>query len=132
MSTVLRKCVSLGANGIVGAPMNSDDYRVAQSYFGPVAQQGTNTPWVRMWAWWPSLQASSGEALGQNAKWAQLDPKTQPANQQGKAIVLCAFGCPEWAALQPNSAPPSFSRHNKCVPADTTATGPWGRFLGHL
>lgn len=132
MSSYLRKAVCLGADSIFGPPYNSEDYRVARPYFGPTAEGGTDTPWVRLWAWWPSLQASAGETLGQNPKWAQLDAQIQAANQAGTSVLLCAFGCPEWAALLPNSSAPTANRHNKCVPAVTGTNGPWGRFLGHL
>src|SRR4051812_22943227 len=93
-SAPLRRCVSLGANGVIN-PGSSQDYRTNRAFLIE-----TGTKWVRLWADWPSLQPEASLAPDQGSgAWrvAELDKQIAQANADGIQVILCSYRFPTWS-----------------------------------
>lgn len=90
----LRRCVSLGANGVIN-PGSTQDYRSCRPFL-----LGTGTTWVRLWADWPSLQPESHLAPDRGSgawRLLELDKQIAQANADGISVILCSYRFPTWA-----------------------------------
>jgi hypothetical protein len=128
MSSNLRKCVSLGAQGGI-VPRSMQDYQVQTRYITE-----TNTRWAKLWADWPTLEPNDGEYP--EHLWAGLDAQVQRANAEGRRLILTAYRFPLWAnqMLEPNvnrwgqgGKDPRFR-----VPNYVGHGSHWGRFIERL
>ncbi|HEX8856118.1 MAG TPA: hypothetical protein VF752_11000 [Thermoleophilaceae bacterium] len=93
-SAPLRRCVSLGANGVIN-PRSSQDYRRNRTFL-----LDTGTTWVRLWADWPSLQPEPSLAPDRGSgawRLAELDKQIAQANADGVHVILCSYRFPTWA-----------------------------------
>ncbi len=90
----LRRCVSLGANGVIN-PGSTQDYRSCRAFL-----LETGTTWVRLWADWPSLQPESHLAPDRGTgawRLLELDKQIAQANADGISVILCSYRFPTWA-----------------------------------
>jgi hypothetical protein len=98
MSTVLRKILDIGPGGVI-YPGSAQDLRYHDNttYFAD-----TNTPWIRMWADWPSLQPDPAFAIDDPRspgywKLQCLDEQIALANSRGINVMLMPYRFPTWA-----------------------------------
>jgi hypothetical protein len=94
----LRKLLDIGPGGVI-TPGSPQDLRVAGNagYFAE-----TGTPWIRMWADWPSLQPSADHAPDDAlspARWKlrALDEQIALASALGLRVLLMPYRFPRWA-----------------------------------
>jgi hypothetical protein len=93
-SAPVRRCVSLGANGVIN-PGSTQDYRSCRAFL-----RETGTRWVRIWADWPSLQPeASGAPDAGSGAWRvrELDAQLALARSDGVRVILTAYRFPTWA-----------------------------------
>jgi hypothetical protein len=147
MASTLRRCVSLGASGVI-SPGGSQDYSRNSAFLS-----GTRTRWTRMWADWPSLQPEAGVApdTGSGAsRLAALDRQIKQANADGVSVMLTVWRFPRWAngtaALTPaqdaayqlqdrisQGADPGTRKALEFkLPGDLSRASPYGAFLDFL
>ena len=147
MSAYLRRCVTLGANGVIN-PGSTQDYRRCRDY---VAQ--TKTRWVRLWADWPSLQPEGSAAPDRGTgAWrvTELDRQIAQANADGIEVILVTYRFPRWAngtadlsatadasyqledRIQRGADPASRKDLQFKLPSDLSAAGDWGRWIDFL
>jgi hypothetical protein len=126
----VRRCVTLGADGVIN-PGGAQDYRANRRLMTE-----TGTRWVRLWADWPSLQPEAGLSPDKGSgawRLRELDSQIAQANADGVAVILTAYRFPRWAngaaglGQVPGGKDPRFG-----LPADLSATGPWGRWIDFL
>lgn len=125
MSTYLRRIIDFGPGAGVH-PGSPNDYRFHgnRTY---VAE--TNTPWIRLWADWPSLQPDGALAIDDPANpgrpWLEaLDAQIAAACEDGVKVMLAAYRFPTWAngtaelaAVQHTDAEISFAFADRMAPA---------------
>ena len=92
-----RKLLDIGPGGVI-APGSAQDLRYAGNA-GYLAD--THTPWIRMWADWPSLQPHPDFAPGDPASpghWrlVALDEQIRLANARGLKVLLLPYRFPTW------------------------------------
>ena len=97
MSVVLRKIIDIGPGGVI-YPGSAQDLRYAdnRTYFAD-----TRTPWVRMWADWPSLQphpAYPPDDPRSPGHWRlqALDEQVRLACSAGIKVILMPYRFPTW------------------------------------
>jgi hypothetical protein len=97
MSLWLRKMIDIGPGGVI-YPGSAQDYRFHDNrlYFADTA-----TPWIRMWADWPSLQPDGAYAIDDPASpgyWRlqSLDEQISLAVADGLRVVLMPYRFPTW------------------------------------
>jgi hypothetical protein len=94
MASTLRRCVSLGASGVI-SPGGSQDYSRNSAFLA-----GTGTRWTRLWADWPSLQPEAALAPDKGSgatRLAALDRQIKQANAEGVSVMLTVWRFPRWA-----------------------------------
>lgn len=94
----LTKLLDIGPGGVI-SPGSAQDLRYAgnRGYFAD-----TRTPWIRMWADWPSLQPHPDYAPGDprspgHWKLQALDAQIRLANASGLRVMLMPYRFPTWA-----------------------------------
>jgi len=92
-----RKLLDIGPGGVI-APGSAQDLRYAGNagYFAD-----TRTPWIRMWADWPSLQphpdfAPDDPASPGHWRLVALDEQIRLANARGLKVLLLPYRFPTW------------------------------------
>jgi hypothetical protein len=144
-SSSLRRCVTLGADGVIN-PGGAQDYRANRDLL-----LDTGTKWVRLWADWPALQpeASAPPDRGSGAwKLRELDAQIAQANADGIQVILCSYRFPTWAngtaalsaseeavqELPDRALTTGGTRKELCfkIPSDLTPGGAWGRWIRFL
>ena len=97
-SKTLRKMIDIGPAGVI-YPGSAQDYRFHgnRHYLAD-----TGTPWIRMWADWPSLQPDGAYAPDDPASpgfWRlqALDEQIIAANADGVKVMLMPYRFPTWA-----------------------------------
>jgi hypothetical protein len=98
MASYLRKIVDIGPGGVI-YPGSAQDYRYHdnRTYFAD-----TQTPWIRLWADWPSLQPSASyrpddpKSPGY-ANLQALDAQIAQACRDGLRVMLMPYRHPLWA-----------------------------------
>ena len=93
-ATGVRRCVSLGANGVIN-PGSTQDYRSCRHFL-----LDTGTKWVRIWADWPSLQPEADRAPDRGSgawRLRALDDQIAQARSDGIGVILTAYRFPTWA-----------------------------------
>ena len=97
MSVALRKMIDIGPAGVI-YPGSAQDYRHHgnRGYFSE-----TKTPWIRMWADWPSLQPDSRYRIDDPAspgyfRLQALDEQIRLACADGVAVMLLPYRFPTW------------------------------------
>jgi hypothetical protein len=95
--SALTKLIDIGPDGVI-SPGSAQDLRFAAnaSYFAD-----TGTPWIRMWADWPSLQPDGGFAPDDPrspgyARLLALDAQIALACARGLKVMLMPYRFPEW------------------------------------
>ena len=140
MAVDLRRMVVLGPAGCI-YPGSPQDYRSAgnRRFF-----RDTGTPWVRLWADWPSLVPAPDQP--DVIRLAALDAQMAQARRDGLRIMLTLYRFPPWAngtqaltaeqlaATMPDrrSAAEPDGRAKSLLfrpPDDVSETSPWGRFV---
>jgi hypothetical protein len=98
MAGYLRKIVDIGPGGVI-YPGSAQDYRYHdnRTYYSD-----TQTPWIRMWADWPSLQPSASYRVDDPAspgyaKFLALDAQIRQACVDGLRVMLLPYRHPLWA-----------------------------------
>jgi hypothetical protein len=142
MARDLRRMVVLGPSGTI-TPGSSHDYRQAgnREFFAQ-----TGTPWVRMWADWPTLMPTASGF--DPATIGSLDEQIALARRDGLRIVLTLYRFATWAngtdamttaqldAAQPDrqSSPTATSAKalNMRYPNDVSVTSAWGDFVDRI
>jgi hypothetical protein len=95
--TRLRKLLDIGPGGVI-SPGSAQDLRSA----GNVAYLAdTRTPWIRMWADWPSLQPHPDYAPDDPlspGRWRlyALDEQIRLAGERGLSVLLMPYRFPTW------------------------------------
>jgi hypothetical protein len=131
MSSRLRRIIDMGPGGVV-SPGSAHDYRFHdnRAYFADTA-----TPWVRMWADWPSLQPDPAyvpDDPDSPGYWRlqALDEQIQAACDDGVKVILMPYRFPLWAngtealgAQRNTDAEISFDYWDRILP------GAWRRYL---
>jgi hypothetical protein len=131
VSGYLRRIIDLGPGGVIH-PGSAHDYRFHGNrvYFAE-----TRTPWLRLWADWPSLQPDPTVAIDDPASagapiLAALDGQIAAACGDGLRVVLMPYRFPAWAndtqelATQRNTdAEASFAY------ADRMTAAAWRRYV---
>jgi hypothetical protein len=91
------KLLDIGPGGVI-SPGSAQDLRYAgnRGYFAD-----TRTPWIRMWADWPSLQPHPGYAPGDprspgHWKLQALDEQIRLARASGLKVMLMPYRFPTW------------------------------------
>lgn len=110
MSLLLRKMIDIGPAGVI-YPGSAQDYRQHgnRGYFAE-----TRTPWIRMWADWPSLQPDGRYRVDDPAspgyfRLQALDEQIRLAVADGLYVMLMPYRFPTWvngtaaAAAQKNT-----------------------------
>jgi hypothetical protein len=93
-ATSVRRCVSLGANGVIN-PGSTQDYRSCRHFL-----LDTGTKWVRIWADWPSLQPEADRAPDRGSggwRLRALDDQIAQARSDGIGVIITAYRFPTWA-----------------------------------
>jgi hypothetical protein len=131
VSAHLRRIIDFGPGSGVH-PGSSNDYRFHDNRAHVAA---TKTPWIRLWADWPSLQPDAGIAVDDLANpglpWLQaLDEQIAAANADGVRVMLALFRFPPWAngtaelaAARNTDAEVSFAY------PDRTLSAAWRRYV---
>ena len=131
MSVYLRRIIDLGPGGVV-YPGSAHDYRYHgnRTYFAE-----TRTPWVRLWADWPSLQPDPAFAPDDPdgpgyPRLQALDEQIAAACADGVSVLLLPYRFPLWAndttglGLQRNTdAEISFAYWDRISPSS------WARYV---
>lgn len=103
MGSSIRKLVVLGPSGAEDIPSIQDFRSCAGFFASPAANpDGTNTPWVRMWAPWHLLQQRGDLPPGsdQDPGWPllqNLDAQIAAAKAQGLHVILTSYTYPRWS-----------------------------------
>ncbi|HEX2086659.1 MAG TPA: hypothetical protein VHF89_13345 [Solirubrobacteraceae bacterium] len=146
MSDYLRRMVVLGPEGVI-TPWSPQDYRNNRRFF-----LETGTPWVRLWADWPTLQPEpTPPDLGPGAgSLNALDEQIQAANADGVRVFLTSNRHPLWANGMATFNEEAdavwliwdrvrwngdvFKRKSKYygMPLDLSLAGPYGQWLQFL
>jgi hypothetical protein len=125
MSRTLRKILDIGPAGVI-YPGSAQDLRYHNNttYYAD-----TRTPWIRMWADWPSLQPDQAFAIDDPRspgywKLQALDQQIALANSRGIRVMLMPYRFPTWAngtaalAAQRNTdAEIAFEAHDRMTKA---------------
>jgi len=131
MSSYLRKIIDIGPGGVI-YPGSAQDYRYHSnpSYFSD-----TRTPWIRMWADWPSLQPSAAyqpdnPASPGYANLQALDAQIAKACRDGLRVMLLPYRHPLWA----NDTAQFASQRNSDAEiafesADRMTVAAWNRYV---
>ena len=97
MSLTLRKMIDIGPAGVI-YPGSAQDYRHHgnRGYFAE-----TRTPWIRMWADWPSLQPDGRYRIDDPAspgyfRLQALDEQIRLAVSDGLYVMLMPYRFPTW------------------------------------
>jgi hypothetical protein len=98
VSAHLRRIIDFGPGSGV-YPGSANDYRFHDNR---AHVRATNTPWIRLWADWPSLQPVREIAIDDpanpGASWLQaLDEQIAAACADGVRVLLVAYRFPAWA-----------------------------------
>ncbi len=98
MSVELRKILDIGPGGVI-MPGSAQDLRYAGNA-GYYAETGT--PWIRMWADWPSLQPDGAYAPDDprspgRLNLQALDEQIRLARANGMRVLLMPYRFPTWA-----------------------------------
>ena len=98
MSVELRKILDIGPGGVI-MPGSAQDLRYAGNA-GYYAETGT--PWIRMWADWPSLQPDGAYAPDDprspgRLNLQALDEQIRLARANGLRVLLMPYRFPTWA-----------------------------------
>jgi hypothetical protein len=131
MSRTLRKILDIGPAGVI-YPGSAQDLRYHENttYYAD-----TRTPWIRMWADWPSLQPDQAFAIDDprspgHWRLQALDSQIALANSRGIRVMLMPYRFPTWAngtaalAAQRNTdAEIAFEAHDRMTKAA------WERYL---
>jgi hypothetical protein len=98
VSRILRKILDIGPAGVI-YPGSAQDLRYHDNttYYAD-----TRTPWIRMWADWPSLQPDPAYAIDDTRnpgywKLQALDEQIALANSRGIKVMLMPYRFPTWA-----------------------------------
>src|SRR5881275_2357355 len=94
MGAGLRRCVSLGASGVI-SPGGSQDYSNNSAFL-----EDTGSRWTRFWADWPSLQPEANLMPDQGSgatRLQALDRQIAAANADGVKVILTLWRFPRWA-----------------------------------
>lgn len=147
MGAGLRRCVSLGASGVI-SPGGSQDYSANSAYL-----KETGTRWTRFWADWPSLQPEANRRPDQGsgaARLQALDRQIAAADADGVSVILTVWRFPRWAngtaslSAQQDAGYQLWDRISKGadpagrkalefkLPSDLSANSAYGRFLDFL
>jgi hypothetical protein len=131
VSRVLRKLIDVGPGGVI-YPGSAQDFRYHDN---PLYFSDTRTPWIRMWADWPSLQPDATAAIDDPAspshwKLQALDAQIALANARGVRVLLLPYRFPTWvngtaalAAGKDTDAEISFEHWDRMTPAA------WARYV---
>lgn len=97
MSKILRKILDIGPGGVI-SPGCAQDYRYHDN---PLYYSDTRTPWIRMWADWPSLQPDGAYRIDDPASpgyWRleALDAQIALANSHNVRVMLMPYRFPTW------------------------------------
>src|SRR5439155_20639029 len=87
-AATVRRCVSLGANGVIN-PGSTQDYRSCRHFL-----LDTGTRWVRIWADWPSLQPEPNRPPDRGSgawRLRHLDDQIAQARSDGIGVILTAY-----------------------------------------
>jgi hypothetical protein len=88
---IIQRAVALGPGGVGDSQLYSTNRRFFDQ---------TSTPWVRLWADWPTLQPERNlppdAGTGASAL-ARLDEGIDGARRDGRRIILTAWRFPRWA-----------------------------------
>jgi hypothetical protein len=131
VSAHLRRIIDLGPGGTT-YPGSAHDYRAWDNrrYFAE-----TDTPWLRLWVDWPSLQPDAGFAVDDLAnpgfsRLETLDEQVAAACADGVRVLLVPYRFPVWAngtaqlaAVRNTDAEASFAF------ADRISRGAWRRYV---
>jgi hypothetical protein len=131
----LRKLLDIGPGGVI-QPGSAQDLRVAGNA-GYLTDTGT--PWIRMWADWPSLQPSADHAPDDPhnpaaSKLRALDEQIALANRLGVRVLLMPYRFPRWAngtedgTRGPRGQPPEY----RLQPGAYGSDGVWAAFFAFL
>ena len=147
MGAGLRRCVSLGASGVI-SPGGSQDYASNSGYM-----KETGTRWTRFWADWPSLQPESNLRPDQgsgSARLKALDRQIAAANADGVSVILTVWRFPRWAngtasltatadagyqlwdRISKGADPAGRKALEFKLPGDLSANSAYGKFLDFL
>src|SRR4051794_33097874 len=102
MAAGMRKGVVLGnegsevRNGVISADGYYQRFSTCESSI-----RATNTPWVRIWADWSTIQPSQSDPVDNPTFWAGVDAGVKAANTAGRYVLLTAWRCPLWASGRP-------------------------------
>jgi hypothetical protein len=131
----LRKLLDIGPGGVIH-PGSAQDLRAAGNagYF-----TDTRTPWIRLWADWPSLQPSPDHApddpLNPAAgKLRALDEQIALANQLGIRVLLMPYRFPRWANGTEDGlrGPRDQAPEYRLLPGAYAPEGAWARYFAFL
>ena len=93
----ITKLIDIGPEGVI-RPGSAQDLRYASNtrYFAD-----TGTPWIRMWADWPSLQPRASHGPGDPHspgyfRLRALDAQIALANARGLKVMLMPYRFPDW------------------------------------
>ena len=131
MSVVLRKIIDIGPGGVI-YPGSAQDLRYAdnRTYFAD-----TRTPWVRMWADWPSLQphpAYAPDDPRSPGHWRlqALDEQVRLACSAGIKVILMPYRFPTWVnGTATLSAQKNTDAEISFQYADRMTKAAWERYL---
>jgi len=130
-AAAVRRCVSLGANGVIN-PGSTQDYRSCRHFL-----LDTGTRWVRIWADWPSLQPERDLAPDRGGgawRLRHLDDQIEQARSDGIGVILTAYRFPTWAngtEQFPDDLYAPGDRRFK-LPADVGVGSDWARWIEFL
>jgi hypothetical protein len=135
----ITKLIDIGPEGVI-RPGSAQDLRYASNgrYFAD-----TGTPWIRMWADWPSLQpqAAYGPADPRSPGYSRLlalDAQIALANARGLKVMLMPYRFPHWVNGGRERAAAVAPRSRKAPEYLLPASDPygpssaWAGFFGFL
>jgi hypothetical protein len=164
----MEKLIVLGPNGVIGG-LGDGSGSIDQEYrrrVGPDSPPGvsegflaTRTPWVRMWADWPTLQPDPARPPDEQEgvageRWRSLVEQLRTARADGRRIILTPYRFTQWsngtdhlvlgteeermfelADRTTSASPGGIDRRRSLVfrlPPDRGPAGPWGRWIAFL
>ena len=131
VSGYLRRIIDLGPGGVIH-PGSAHDYRFHGNrvYFAE-----TRTPWLRLWADWPSLQPDPTVAIDDPASAGApileaIDGQIAAACEDGLRVVLMPYRFPAWANdTQELAAQRNTDAEASFAYADRMTAAAWRRYV---
>lgn len=138
----LRKGISMSGPQPLRQDAHPNDYRAwgNRQYF-----KDSGTTWVKLWVSWYDLQqayrpASLADSWSQlntapgGQRWLRrLDGQIRAANADGVGVIVTVYQAfPTWASGATGPDPLSSKGPERKLPANLSASGPWGWFIGYL